>query len=82
MAKRDYRREYQLQGASPSQKKQRAENNKARAIMKKKLGGAAIKGKDIAHKNNNTSDNRPSNLKVQSPSKNRSFPRDKNARRK
>ena len=79
---RDYKTEYAKQGASPAQIKQRAENNKARAIMKKKLGGIAIKGKDIAHKNNNTSDNRPSNLKVQSKSKNRSFPRNKSAGRK
>ena len=79
---RNYKIEYAKQGSSPAQIKQRAENNKARAIVKKKLGGAAIKGKDVAHKNNNTSDNRLSNLSVQSKSKNRSFPRNKNAGRK
>lgn len=39
-------------------------------------------GKDVAHKDNNTRNNAKSNLSVQSKSKNRSFARDKNARRK
>jgi hypothetical protein len=39
-------------------------------------------GKDVAHSNNRTNDNKMSNLKVQSPSKNRSFSRNTNAGRK
>jgi hypothetical protein len=39
-------------------------------------------GKDVAHKNNNTSNNSKSNLSVQSKSTNRSFARNKNAGRK
>jgi len=39
-------------------------------------------GKDVAHKNNRTADNRMGNLKVQSPSKNRSFRRTRTARRR
>ena len=82
MTNRHYKQEYLKTHASPEAKKQRAENNKARRIAVK--AGIAKKGdgKDVAHKNNNTSDNRPSNLKAESPSKNRSFARDKNARRR
>ena len=39
-------------------------------------------GKDVAHANDNCLDNRKSNLKVQSPAKNRSFPRNKDGKRK
>jgi len=39
-------------------------------------------GKDVAHSNNRTSDNRMANLKVQSPSSNRSFKRNTKAGRK
>ena len=65
----------------PEQKKRRAERNAARRKMI--AAGKARKGdgKDVAHKNNKTSDNSMSNLSMQSPSKNRSFKRDKNARR-
>ena len=79
---RDYKDEYNSYHKSPAAKKQRAENNKARRIIKKKLGGVAIAGKDVAHKNNKTSDNKLSNLKVESKSKNRSFARTKTAKRK
>lgn len=36
-------------------------------------------GLDVAHKNNNPENNSPSNLAVQSKSRNRSFKRTKNA---
>ena len=39
-------------------------------------------GKDVAHKNNNPKDNSKGNLKVQSKSTNRSFPRNKKAGKK
>lgn len=67
--------------SKPEQKKRRAERNAARRKMI--AAGKARKGdgKDVAHKNNKTSDNSMSNLSMQSPSKNRSFKRDKNARR-
>lgn len=39
-------------------------------------------GKDVAHKNNKTSDNSSKNLVLQSKSKNRSFARTKSAKRK
>ena len=68
--------------AKPEQKKRRAQGNKARRLMialgKVKPGD----GKNVAHKNNNPKDNKTSNLSVQSPAKNRSFPRNKKAGRK
>ena len=68
--------------SKPAQKKRRAARNAARRKMI--AAGKARKGdgKDVAHKNNNPKDNRASNLKMPSPSKNRSFPRTKNAKRK
>jgi hypothetical protein len=39
-------------------------------------------GKDVAHADNNPHNNSMRNLLVQPPRKNRSFARDKNARRK
>jgi hypothetical protein len=39
-------------------------------------------GKDVAHADNNTGNNSMRNLLVQPPKRNRSFKRDKNARRK
>lgn len=67
--------------SKPAQKKKRAERNAARRKMI--AAGKASKGdgKDVAHKNNKTKDNNMSNLSMQSPAKNRSFKRDKNARR-
>ncbi len=80
--RRDYKREYEVSHSSPKAKKQRAENNAARRKMEKAGKVRKGDGKDVAHSDNNTSNNKMSNLKVQSPSKNRSFARDKNAGRK
>ncbi len=77
--RRDYDREYEVSHSSPKAKKKRAENNAARRKMEKAGKVRKGDGKDVAHKSNDTSDNRMSNLAVQSPSKNRSFKRDKNA---
>lgn len=68
--------------SKPEQKKRRAERNAARRKMI--AAGKARKGdgKDVAHKNNKTSDNSMSNLSMQSPSKNRSFARNSKAERK
>jgi hypothetical protein len=79
---RDYKQEYKTSHSSEKAKKKRAENNAARRKMEKAGKVRKGDGKDVAHKNNDTSDNRMSNLAVQSPSKNRSFKRDKNAGRK
>ena len=80
--KRDYKQEYRSQHASPKAKKERAQRNQARAIMEKAGKVSKGDGKDVAHKNNNTSNNSKSNLSVQSKAKNRSFSRTKSAGRK
>lgn len=68
--------------AKPAQKKRRAERNAARRIMEKAGKVHKGDGKDVAHKDNNTSHNNKSNLAVQSKAQNRSFARNKNAGRK
>ncbi len=67
--------------SKPIQKKRRAARNAARAKMIKAGKARKGDGKDVAHKNNNPRDNRASNLTLQTRAKNRSFKRDKNARR-
>jgi hypothetical protein len=59
--------------SSPEQKKRRAERNSSRSEVAKKVGKAAIKGKDVDHKNHNTSDKSAKNLSLMSPSKNRAM---------
>lgn len=68
--------------AKPEQKKRRAQRNAARAKMMAIGKVRKGDGKDVAHKNNNTANNGLSNLAVQSPAKNRSFPRNRKAGRK
>jgi hypothetical protein len=79
---RDYKSEYDNYHSSPEAKKKRAQNNAARRKMEKAGRVSKGDGKDVAHSNNRTNDNKMSNLKVQSPSKNRSFRRDSKAGRK
>lgn len=79
---RDYKSEYDNYHSSEKAKKKRAENNAARRKMEKAGKVSKGDGKDVAHKNNRTGDNRMSNLKAESPSKNRSFKRNSNAGRK
>lgn len=68
--------------AKPEQKKRRAQRNAARAKMVKEGKAKKGDGKDVAHKDNNTSHNLLSNLLMQSPSKNRSIKRNTKAQRK
>jgi hypothetical protein len=66
----------------PEQKKRRAQRNAARRKM---IEAGKVKkgdGKDVAHGDNNTGNNAMRNLLVQTPAKNRSFPRTKRATRK
>ena len=49
--------------------------------MHEELKSGAKEGQDVHHKNGNPLDNRKGNLAVVSPSSNRSFPRDRNARK-
>ncbi len=80
--KRDYRAEYDRYHASPEQKKKRASRNAARATMVAKGKVRKGDGKDVDHKNGNAKQNSGGNLRVQSKSANRSFPRNKNAGKK
>lgn len=68
---RDYKKEYREYHSKPEQKKKRAKRNAARTILTRKLGKAAVAGKDVDHKDRNPNNNSPSNLRLQSPSKNR-----------
>ena len=77
---RNYKSEYANYHSKPVQKKRRASRNAARATMKK--AGVNVAGKDVAHKNGNPRDNRRSNLTTASASKNRSYSRTRNARKR
>lgn len=62
--------------------KDRTSRNAARRAAVKKFGAAAVKGKDVIHKDGNPRNNSPSNLGLASRSKNRSFSRNKKAGKK
>lgn len=64
-----YDREYQ---ARPEQVAKRVARNKARRMMIKKHGKAALKGKDVDHKDGNPTNNSKSNLRIMKRSENRS----------
>jgi len=68
---RDYAKEYSDYHSKPSQKKRRAGRNKARRLMIRKGKARKGDGNDVDHANHNTLDNRPSNLRIMSKSKNR-----------
>lgn len=57
--------------AKPIQKKRRAQRNRARRIAERKYGKAAIRGKDIDHKDGNPMNCSASNLRIMSVKKNR-----------
>ena len=77
---RNYKKEYANYHSKPAQKKRRASRNAARNTLSK--GGVNLKGKDVAHKNGNPTDNRRTNLGIQRPSRNRSFARTSTAGKK
>lgn len=70
--KRDYDKEYEWQG-TPEQIARRSARNKARRLMEKKVGKAALKGKDVDHKKplSQGGSNDLSNLQVTSVKYNR-----------
>jgi len=79
---RDYRSEYDNYHSKPEQIKKRNKRNEARRKM---MAAGKVKrgdGRDVDHKNGDPTDNSPGNLRVQSKSQNRSFPRNKNAGKK
>lgn len=69
---RDYGREYASYHGKPEQKKRRAARNKARRLAIREHGEAAVRGKDVHHRDYNPQNNRPSNLAIRSVSANRS----------
>lgn len=75
---RDYKRELQWEKKKkPNRVKDRAQRNAARAAVKKKVGAAALQGKDVGHKKavSKGGKNGLANLFVQNPGENRSFSR-------
>lgn len=69
---RNYKKEYANYHSSDKQKKRRAARNASRSLMIKKRGAAAVKGKDVDHKDRNPNNKSTSNLRIQSKRKNRS----------
>lgn len=69
---------YKDYGGKPEHIKERAQRNAARAAMEKRVGKAAIAGKDVDHKKRiaHGGSNAASNLRVQSMAKNRGWRRD------
>ena len=70
--RRNYRKEYDRYHSTSKQKKRRSGRNKARRLAIKSRGKAALKGKDVDHKDRNPLNNSRSNLRIQSKSANRS----------
>ena len=77
--KRNYQREYAIE--PKSRRNERANRNLARRIMMRKGKVKKGDGKDVHHVGGNAL-NKKSKLKVMSASKNRSYARTKNARKK
>ncbi len=71
MAKRDYKKEYREYHGKPEQIKRRAGRNAARSLMIKKHGKKKLKGKEVDHKDFNTTNNSSSNLSIKSKVANR-----------
>ena len=75
--KAELKKHYAEYQGTPEQIKKRSQRNAARRAMVKKHGEAALKGKDIDHTVplSKGGTNAPSNLKLKTPSANRSFSR-------
>lgn len=68
--KRDYKKEYKA-SRTPARRKANIMRKRARRLMIKKKGKAALAGKEVDHKNNNPTDNSAKNLRVISKKANR-----------
>lgn len=69
---RNYKKEYANYHSKPEQRKKRSNRNKARRLMIKARGKAAVAGKDVDHVNRNANDNSINNLRIASKRQNRS----------
>ena len=63
--------EYDRDHSSAKDKKDRAARNKAHATKTEQVGEAAMKGKDVHHKDGDPTNNAPSNLQITDPHDNR-----------
>lgn len=79
---RDYKSEYKNYQGKPEQIKNRATRNAARSKMEKAGKVSKGDGKDVDHKRGVSKGNGNSNLRVQSESANRSYPRNSKAGKK
>jgi hypothetical protein len=70
---RDYKREYETYHANPEQKKRRAGRNAARRKLTAEGRVKKGDGMDVDHRNHNTLDNSPANLRVLRAKVNRSL---------
>lgn len=68
---RNYKQEYDRYHSKDEQLKNRASRNKARRAVTKAKGKAAVKGKDVDHKDGNPRNNSLANLRLQSKHVNR-----------
>jgi len=69
---RDYRKEYDNYQSRPEQRKRNDQRKKTRRLMMKNGRVRKFDGKDVDHKDNDTANLSPGNLRVMSKSKNRS----------
>ena len=71
MSERDYKKEYESYHKKPEQRRRNDARKAARRLMVKKHGKAALKNKDVDHKDRSPLNNAPSNLRIQSKKTNR-----------
>lgn len=67
---RDYKKEYKA-SRRPDRRLDNISRKRARRLVEKTHGKAAVKGKEVDHKNLNPRDNSPSNLSISSRTANR-----------
>ena len=67
---RDYKAEYAA-SRTPERRRANIMRKRARRLMIKEYGAAALKGKEVDHKNLHPTDNRRSNLQIMDKSANR-----------
>ena len=79
MGHRDYKKERANYDGTPKVMAKNRARKKARHLLEKQGRVKKGDGKDVDHKNGNALDNRPSNLRVQKASTNRSIPRNSKA---